>query len=205
MSTDPDQIRQEIARTREGLSDDVDALAYKASPRRMVEERKRRVRHGLRRMTDKVMGTASHAGDMGGAAASAASDRVSAAASAVGDAATAAPAQLRRHAEGNPIAAGLIAFGAGWLVSSLLPASRREQEAAGRVKAAVQDHAGTIKDEVGGVAGDLRDNLREPAQEAARSVTSSAGDAVQAVKDEARSATGDVKDEARNASQQIRS
>ena len=32
--------------------------------------------------------------------------------------------------QGNPLAAGVIAFGAGWLISSLLPASRQEQRLA---------------------------------------------------------------------------
>ncbi|MGN9909081.1 DUF3618 domain-containing protein [Phytohabitans sp. LJ34] len=205
MSTDPDQIRREIARTREELSDDVDALAYKADPRRMVHDRKERVRHTFRRMSDTVMGTASQVTAKGGEAASGASDKVSAAVSTVGDAAAAAPGQIKRQAEGNPIAAGLIAFGVGWLVSSLLPASEREKEAAERLKAVAQDHADTIKEEVGGVAQEMRDNLREPAQQAAQSVRSTAEDAARSVKDEARSATDDVRDEVREAGHQVRS
>ena len=39
---------------------------------------------------------------------------------------------VARKAQGSPIAAGLIAFGAGLLVSSMLPASRAEQQAAER-------------------------------------------------------------------------
>lgn len=211
MSTDPDQIRQDIARTREELSEDVDALAYKASPRRMVQDRKRGVSHAVRRVTDKVMGTASHAGQAGTSAASAtagkASDAASAvgdAASAVGDAAKAAPVQLKHRAEGNPIAAGLIAFAGGWLVSSLLPASRREQQAAGQVKSAVQDHSDTIKQEVGGAAQDMRENLREPVQHAAESVKSSAQDGARTVKEDARAAASDVKGETRHPREEIR-
>jgi hypothetical protein len=163
MSTDPDRIRQEIERTREDLSSDVDALAYKASPSRMVQERRRRVSGAVHQVRDKIMGTAPQL-------------------SAVGDAASEAPARIRRTAEGNPLAAGLIAFGAGWLASSLLPASQREQQAATRAKTAVQEHTDTVKEEVGGVAQEVRDSLRQPAQDAAQSVRSKAEDAVQTVR-----------------------
>ena len=49
------------------------------------------------------------------------------------------PQAIRRQTRGNPLAAGLIAFGAGWLVSSLLPASRREQELADQAKQVAQE------------------------------------------------------------------
>ncbi|GAA4464627.1 DUF3618 domain-containing protein [Phytohabitans houttuyneae] len=212
MSTHPDQIRQDIDHTRGELSGDVDALAYKASPRRMVHDRKQSASQAVRRVTDKVMGTASHAGHASGSAASATADKASNAASTVGDAAStvggaakAAPAQLKRQAEGNPIAAGLIVFAGAWLVSSLLPASQREQRAAGQVKSAVQDHSDTIKEHVGDVAHDMGDNLREPARQAAQSVKSTAQDGAQTVKDDARSAATHVKQETQHAREEIRS
>ena len=40
----------------------------------------------------------------------------------------------RRQTQGNPLAAGLIAFGVGWLVSSLLPDSQKERELAHQLK-----------------------------------------------------------------------
>ena len=48
-------------------------------------------------------------------------------ASAVGDAVSNAPAQVKQKARGNPLAAGLIAFGAGLLVSGLIPSSQRSR------------------------------------------------------------------------------
>ena len=62
MSTDPDQIRREIEATRNSLSSDVDALAYKVSPGRIVDDRKQRARNALQNVRDKVMGTASDLG-----------------------------------------------------------------------------------------------------------------------------------------------
>ena len=216
MSTDPDQIRREIEATRNSLSSDVDALAYKVSPGRIVDDRKQRARSALQNVRDKVMGTASdlghgtgHAahsvGDRASSAASSVSDAAHSAASSVSDAAHSAPRVIRQKSQGNPLAAGLIAFGVGWLASSLIPASRREQQAATQVKEKVSEHSGAVKEKLGEVASELRDELREPAQHAADSVRSTAQDAVHAVKDDGRSAAHDVKDQTQQARQQVSS
>ncbi|WP_435209470.1 DUF3618 domain-containing protein [Micromonospora sp. bgisy143] len=216
MSTDPDQIRREIEATRNSLSSDVDALAYKVSPSRIVDDRKQRARSALQNVRDKVMGTATdlghgtgHAahsvGDRASSAASSVSDAAHSAASSVSDAAHSAPRVIRQKSQGNPLAAGLIAFGVGWLASSLIPASRREQQAAAQVKEKVGEHSGVVKEKLGEVASELKDELREPAQHAAESVKSTAQDAVHAVKDDGRSAAQDVKDQAQQARQQVSS
>ncbi|MEU8296878.1 DUF3618 domain-containing protein [Micromonospora sp. NPDC048909] len=210
MSTDPDQIRREIEATRNSLSSDVDALAYKVSPSRIVDDRKQRVRTALQNVRDKVMGTASdlghgtgHAahsvGDRASSAASSVSDAAHSAASTVGDAAQRAPQVIRQKSEGNPLAAGLIAFGVGWLASSLIPATRREQQVATQIKEKAGEHSGAVKEKLTEVAGELRDELREPAQQATQSVQATARDAVHAVKDDTRSAAQDVKDQAQQA------
>ncbi|MFI7608005.1 DUF3618 domain-containing protein [Micromonospora sp. NPDC049366] len=214
MSTDPDQIRREIEATRSNLSSDVDALAYKVSPGRIVDDRKQRVRTALQNVRDKVMGTASdlghgtgHAahsvGDRASSAASTVSDAAHSAAATVSDAAHRAPQVVRQKSEGNPLAAGLIAFGVGWLASSLIPASRREQQVATQVKEKAGEHAGVVKEKLTEVAGELRDELREPAQHATESVKATAQDAVEVVKDDSRSAAQDVKDQAQHARQQV--
>ncbi|MEV4826229.1 DUF3618 domain-containing protein [Micromonospora sp. NPDC049274] len=216
MSTDPDQIRREIEATRNSLSSDVDALAYKVSPSRIVDDRKQRARSALQNVRDKVMGTASdlghgtgHAahsvGDRASSAASSVSDAAHSAASSVSDAAHSAPRVIRQKSQGNPLAAGLIAFGVGWLASSLIPASQREQQAATQVKDKVSEHSGAVKEKLGEVASELKDELRGPAQHAAESVKSTAQDAVHAVKDDGRSAAQDVKDQAQQARQQVSS
>ncbi|MDZ5443755.1 DUF3618 domain-containing protein [Micromonospora sp. 4G57] len=215
MSTDPDQIRREIEATRNSLSSDVDALAYKVSPSRIVDDRKQRARNALQNVRDKVMGTASdyghstgHAADSvahhASSAASTVSDKTHAAASTVGDAAQRAPHVLREKSEGNPLAAGLIAFGAGMLVSSLIPASRREQQVAAQVKEKAGEHAGAVKEKLGEVAGEFKEELREPAQQATESVRATTQDAVHAVKDDTRSAAHDVKDTAQQSRDQVR-
>ncbi|MEK8109638.1 hypothetical protein NKG94_44565 [Micromonospora sp. M12] len=44
----------------------------------------------------------------------------------------------------------------GWLASSLIPASRREQQAASQVKAKVSEHSGAVTEKLSAVASDLR-------------------------------------------------
>ncbi|MGW1062576.1 DUF3618 domain-containing protein [Micromonospora rubida] len=215
MSTDPDQIRREIEATRNSLSTDVDALAYKVSPGRIVDDRKQRARNALQNVRDKVMGTASDYGhssshaahsvaDRASSAASTVSEKAHSAASTVGDAAQRTPRVLREKSEGNPLAAGLIAFGVGMLASSLIPATRREQQVAAQVKGLAGEHAGAVKEKLGEVATELKEELREPARQATESVRSTAQDAVHAVKDDTKSAAHDVRDQAQQSREQTR-
>lgn len=172
MTTEPEQLRRDIEQTQRGLSADVNALAEKVTPRRMVQRRMDHARRAVTTIKDKVMGSsASNATgavpDTMSSSASSVTGGMSSAASAVGD----LPRTVRRGTEGNPLAAGLIAFGLGWLTASLLPASKRERELAGEAKNFAQEHAQPM---VGQVAEQMKDNLREPAQEAIQSVKSAA-------------------------------
>jgi gas vesicle protein len=111
------------------------------------------------------------------------------------DAVSNAPALARQKTQGNPLVAGLVAFGAGLLISSLIPASSKEKELAGDVKAKAEPLKSGITD----AAKDVAANLREPAQEAVQAVKETATDAVSNVKDEGASAASDVKDQAQQA------
>jgi Protein of unknown function (DUF3618) len=242
-SSDPEQIRRDIERTQAALSQDVDALAEKVTPGKIVERRVDRARDAATRLKEKVMGSDPYgrhgSGEsVGGSvlsAASTATDRVSgtasSAASSVQDAASSAassvqgaassaagtvqdaastavgavqeaPQAIRRQTRGNPLAAGLIAFGAGWLVSSLLPASRREQELADQAKQVAQEKVQPAAQQV---AAEVKENLREPAQQAVESVRSTAQDAKDTVTDEGRSASQDVQGRAQDAAGNVRS
>lgn len=200
--TEPERIRREIEGTQRNLSTDVNALTEKVTPGRIVERRIGRVRTAVGNARDRVMGTAadhaSTAGDKVGSVASAAGDKVSSAADAVGE----APQSIRRGTQGNPLAAGLIAFGAGWLVSSLLPASEPERRLAGQATDLAREHVAPVAQHA---AEQLKENLREPVQQAAESVKSEAADAASTVKDEAQSATGDVTERAQQARENVRS
>ena len=167
--------------------------------------------------TDRVSGTASSAAssvqDAASSAASSVQGAASSAAGTVQDAASTAvgavqeaPQAIRRQARGNPLAAGLIAFGAGWLVSSLLPASRREQELADQAKQVAQEKVQPAAQQVAQqVATEVKENLREPAQQAVESVRSTAQDAKDTVTEEGRSAAQDVQGRAQDAAGNVRS
>ena len=227
-SDDPEQIRREIERTQAALSQNVDALTEKVTPGKIVERRVDKARDAATRLKEKVMGsvTSDDPYGQGGVrtATSQAADRVSgtasAAASSVQDAASSAagtvqdaaataadavqqaPQAIRRQTRGNPLAAGLIAFGAGWLVSSLLPATRREQELGGQAKQMAQEKVQPVVQQV---ASEVGDNLREPAQQAVDSVKATSQDAKDTVTDEGRSAAQDVQGRAQDAAGTVRS
>src|SRR6478752_6501811 len=114
MSNDPEQIRREIEHTRSELSDNVNALGDKVNPGSIAKRQVGRVRGAATSVKDAVMGSAADTGQQ--------------VATTMGDAVSNAPNAVARKAQGSPLAAGLIAFGAGLLVSSLLPASRVEQQ-----------------------------------------------------------------------------
>jgi ElaB/YqjD/DUF883 family membrane-anchored ribosome-binding protein len=201
MTNDPDEIRRDIEQTQRELSADVDALAEKVNPARVVERRVERTRGAVTSLKERIMGTTSSTRDSvsstASSAASSVSDSVSSAASSVSDTVTSAPEMARQRAQGNPLAAGLIAFGAGWLVSSLLPPSSAEQRVATQVKDTVTDRAQpVITEQLGEAAQEMKEALREPAQQAAESVKETATDAARSVQEETRSAADDVASQA---------
>jgi ElaB/YqjD/DUF883 family membrane-anchored ribosome-binding protein len=112
-----------------------------------------------------------------------------------GEAISDAPHQLAVKAQGNPLAAGLIAFGAGLLVGSLFPASQKEREAAEAVKSAAEPMTSQLTE----AAKDVAQGLREPAQEAMENVKESAMDAREHVMEEGQTAMQDVKGRADDA------
>jgi hypothetical protein len=210
-----DQLRREIEQTRRELGTDVDALGEKVSPRRVMERRVDRTKNAIGGVKERIMGTTSDASSSAGGAisgaASSVQDRMSGAASgvqhaasSVGDTATDTAYRARRQAQGNPLAAGLIAFGLGWLVSSLLPPSEKERQLAHQVKDQAQPAVQAVGQQAGQALSEMKDNLQQPAQEAVESVKQTASDAAGTVKDEARSAAGDVKDQAQDSTQRVR-
>lgn len=202
-TTDPDQIRQEIERTRAGLSDDVNALTYKVSPSRVVNERVDRARGAFRGVKERIMGTASDVTDSAGDRLSSTASSVRDAASTVGDKTTAAPQVLREKTEGSPLAAGLVAFGVGLVISSLIPPTDPEQRLAGQVKEKVSEHSDEFREKATQIGQEVKENLREPAQQAVESVKSTVSDATDTVKEQGRAAAQDVTNQAQEAKDNV--
>jgi hypothetical protein len=189
---DPDEIRRDIESTRRELSHNVDALTEKVSPPRIVARRMDRAKNSIGTMKERVMGVASSTTGSAGSGLSTAGDKATSAAATASETVSAAPDTARQKTQGNPLAAGVIAFGAGWLLSSLLPATEREQQAATAVKDKASEHSDALKEPLAEAAGALKENLREPAAEAVESVKSTAADATANVQDEAQSAKANV-------------
>ena len=202
-TTDPDQIRQEIERTRADLSDNVNALTYKVSPSRMVNDRVDRARGAVRGVKERIMGTASDVTDSAGDRLSSTASSVRDAASTVGDKAATAPQVLREQTEGSPLAAGLVAFGVGLVISSLIPPTDREQRLAGQVKEKVSEHSDELKEKATQIGQEVKENLREPAQQAVESVKSTVSDATDTVKEQGRAAARDVTNQAQEAKDNV--
>jgi gas vesicle protein len=184
MTESPDVIRSDIERTRAELGMDVDALADKVTPSKIVQRQGDKVRGAFGSLRDRLMGTAHDAGDV-------ASDIAHGAGEVAHD--------VRVKAEGNPLAVGLIAFGVGLAAASLIPASSREKELA----TAAKEQAQPLMDEVAGVAKDVAANLNQPVHEAATAVKDRAAEAVETVKEEASGAAETVKDRAQTARENV--
>jgi len=133
---DPEQIRDDIEQTQRELSADVDALTTKLSPQRVVHDRIQRARTAVGSMKQRVTGgaaqkasadggTAAPAVDAADGAMSPAKGTVSSATSSAAKTAGTVTAAAVRGLKANPVAAALIAFGAGWLIAALLPSPVR--------------------------------------------------------------------------------
>ncbi|MCW3158610.1 DUF3618 domain-containing protein [Micropruina sonneratiae] len=185
-SNDPDQIRADIERTRAELSHNVDTLGDTVNPRNIASRQVDKVKDKARTVRDAIMGSPDDPYDHGRAG------DLQDGARAVGDAVSSAPSLAKQKTRGNPLAAGLIAFGAGLLVSSLIPASRHEQ----RAVSTLQDNLEPLKQQVTDIAHEVADNLREPAQQAAESIKTVAADGAENVQAQAKSATDEVSQQA---------
>lgn len=190
MTNNPDEIRREIETTRGRLSSDVNALTETVSPSNVARRQADKVAGVATSVKDRVMGTSDDLRSSG-----------SDAASSVGQAPVAAADKARGKTQGNPLAAGLIALGAGWLVGSMLPASEKEKQAASSLK----EKAQPLVEEVKSVAQDTAQELKEPAQQAAQSIRDTATEAKDTVAQEGKSTAEDVKSQAQSSADTVRS
>ncbi|MBI4943440.1 MAG: DUF3618 domain-containing protein [Actinobacteria bacterium] len=238
MGEETARLRREIDRTRGDLTRDVDMIAEKTSPSRIVERRVERTRQGLTGLKDRIMGHSDDApgrdgdpygagyygagysgggryeypgdpgapgGDDGPGVADrlrggvgSARESVGSAKAGLSDATSTMTHRARDQAEGNPLAAGLVAFGIGWLVSSVLPASQAETRAARQAQDAARSHGGPIAEQAKQAASEIGENLKGTAQEAVDQVKGHAQEAAQQVRDDGMSAAQTVRDDARS-------
>jgi uncharacterized protein YjbJ (UPF0337 family) len=198
MAEEPDRLRRDIENTRASLTRDVDMLADKTSPKRVARRRWTAVK-------EKVMGSSDQVGDRAaqlsgkasqlGERASQWSDRAGEAAHEAAGSVRSAPRAVAAQTQGNPLAAGVIAFGVGMLAATLIPVTDAERRAGQQLK----ENAGDLTDRVKDVAQDMKSDLSGSVQQAVAEVQDTATDAAQTARDQARSSAQDAKEQARQA------
>jgi gas vesicle protein len=188
MSENPDEIRSDIEETRRRLGTNVDAVADKVTPSHVVRRQREKVRDAVFGVKENIMEAADDVTDKGRSAIEDA-----------GAAVSEAPRRLAGQAQGNPLAAGLIAFGAGLLLASLIPASEKEKEAAQALKEAAEP----VTTELAEAAKEMAQHLQDPAREALENVKGAASEAAEHVKEETQTAASQVTENAAEAKDRI--
>jgi ElaB/YqjD/DUF883 family membrane-anchored ribosome-binding protein len=178
MAQTTDELTLRIDEQRAVLGYHLDELGDKVSPRRMAERRKAAMRDRLSSVKDRVIGTA----DAGTERAQEMKDDAI-------DAARRAPQAAREQVEGNPLAAGLLAFAAGLVVAAVLPETGKERELA----RSVQPYLESAASEVGAVAQDSAEALKPAAREAAEHMKQQAQQSGEAVKEDAKHSAQSVR------------
>ena len=197
MAQESDELRQQIDSQRAEISGTVSEIENRVRPSRIAARSSDRLKHRMTGWRDAVFGGAddrrSPYGDESGygygttgygtggdgSSENGMAHRASDAASSAADSIRHSPEFARRETRGNPLAAGAIALGAGWLVAGLLPESRQERKLVQRAEPKLAEAAATAKSEGAAVA----EEMREPAKEAAKELQDTSKDAARHVKE----------------------
>ncbi len=203
-----------VARAKADVAERVEEVRERMSPVRVLQRRTESVRSGIRNVQESLMGgnddvaggnqleqgrpprrtgtgrgpsqrVADQAGDLSGA---------------VGERARRAPANLRDKAVERPFVAGLVAFGGGVLLASLLAPSDSERKVAQRL----EEKAQPVKDQALQAGRSVADEVGQAAQESTEQVRRRASDAATEVKRQAKASTQQAKDEAKSAGAQVK-
>lgn len=219
MGATPDQLKQRIDHTRQELSSDVDSLADRVLPSRVAQRKVTSVRTTMATVRERVMGSAEHAtqatsGSLHAAAGSVTSaasqatgsvaDSVSTAAGAVSQTAQDLPDLAMTRTQGNPLAAGLLAFGAGMVVASLLPETKPERQAGQALREHASDLTAPMTEAAKESVAQVKEAVAPVAREAVEDLRQTATEAVDATRQQAQDATSEVGQEAMTAAERAR-
>jgi uncharacterized protein YoxC len=150
-----DELREDIEERRDRIGHTVDQIENRVSPSRVAARTSHKVTRRVSVWRDRIMGSDQiEAGAGNGGALSEAGRKVAE-----------APETIRRSTTGNPVAAGLVAFGGGLLVGSLLPETDAERRAVKQVEPALREGVPEVKDMGRHAVDDVKDAVRESADE----------------------------------------
>jgi ElaB/YqjD/DUF883 family membrane-anchored ribosome-binding protein len=201
---DPAAIRRDIATTRDEMEGTLEAINDRVNPQRVYRRRTGRIRQRWYSLRESVMGSSDYSVRDRMSDVSVrdrmpdVSERAEQARQAVSD----APERIEQRTRGNPLAAGMIAFGVGALIGSALPESDAERRVAREATDKV-DVEGT-KQRLSEHARDLKETVQDHAREAAEDVKDSAREAAHDVQDQARHEGERVRTDARQSGEQVR-
>jgi len=190
------EVRRDIERIRAELDQTLDALGDHVRPSRIAERRTRRVRQTLTSARERVMGSASSAGNgLHGA-----QTQIADTAGEAVDRAKEAPQWVAQETRGNPLVAGMVAFGIGMLLGSLAPPTEAERHAVDAmsgqlepVRQAAVEAAGSVREQAVGATREAAEHVRDEVQHAAQEVGTSAQQSASEVKDQAQAGVQQVK------------
>ena len=212
MGQTPDELRDEIESAREDLGQTLGAIGDKVSPKQMARRRMERAKTGMSDLRNRVMGSAEEfsdsassavgsVGESGREAVAAAGHSIAQTGEAAGTAIAQAPQRVGERTQGNPLAAGLVAFGLGALAASLIPLSRMESDQKRLLQQQVVD---PLSDQLGSVKQDVVADLRDSAREGSGAIADTARTAAQTVGEEAQAGAAHVADEAQSAAATVK-
>lgn len=200
MAQDTDELRARIDEQRMEITETVEQIENRIMPGRIMARRRDRMRRTLTDWKDAVFGNdepeyrdawamygtraAPRQPGMVERAGETASHVLHGAKQGVHD----APGTIRRQTRGNPMAAGAVALGAGWLVATVLPRTQEERAMARRIEPKLAETASAVRSEGEALVGELK----EPAREAVEQVKQSGQEVASELRDEAKDAASSV-------------
>jgi gas vesicle protein len=211
VGTTEDALRREAAMERERMGDTLEAIGDRLSPERMVQRRRAAVGQAWYRMRTSIMGSpdyeepatsrmselfehsgapAMHTAKQG---AQTAVDTAKEAAQGVQHGIQQAPETIKEQAAGNPIAAGLVAFGAGMLLASLLPKSRTEERVAQQARPQLEGAMEQLKSAGQDVASQAKEHAQDAAQELKSTGTEAASNVAEQTRESSREVAADLR------------
>jgi ElaB/YqjD/DUF883 family membrane-anchored ribosome-binding protein len=198
---DPDLLRREIDTTRSDMGRTLEEIEDRVSPSRIKERQTERVRSRWEGVKSSVMGSADDLRDHGTDVAHEGQGRMDEAQQAVQDTVQQAPERLEDATRGNPLAAGMIAFGLGALAGSLFPASAPERRAASGLQEQFEEPLkGALKES----GEEVKTELQEHAEVAVEETKQTAQHAAERVKTEAQESADHVQQRGQEAAEHVR-
>jgi len=116
------ELRRQAGEQRHEMGDTLEAIGDRLSPERIIERRKAAVGQRFRQVKDTVMGSPDYEEPVSERM----RERTGGMVHSATDAVKGAPGALVDQARGNPIAVGVVAFGAGLLLATVMPKSETE-------------------------------------------------------------------------------